>query len=443
MSEQDYLEEITRGAKPLINNQDLGTLVEMLKNKKIVMLGESTHGTKEFYEWRKIISQELISKHGFKFIAVEGDWPPCQKINQYIQAGQAGSELGNAREVLHSFSRWPTWMWANHEMIDFVEWLRAWNSEQKSPVGFHGLDLYSFYESIDEVLLHLRKIDPELANDAAKHYACLGQYRHDEKAYLRSLFKDHEGCKRELTAVLVETLNRTITSKTAKESWFDAKQNALVALNAENYYRAMLFGDEDTWNIRDNHMMETLKMLMEHYKQGAKAIIWAHNTHIGDYRATDMVSNRQVNIGGLAREIYGKESVALVGFGTSSGSVLASQAWDGPMNSINISAPVAGTLDYYFHEAVGRVGSPDYYLIFNSHGGREHIAALSEIRGQRAIGVVYDPLHEKHGGVYVPTSLPNRYDAFVYCDHTNALTPLEVTFEREKIPETYPHGARI
>ena len=224
MSEQAYLEEIVKEAKPLRHQEDLGPLIESLKNKKIVMLGESTHGTKEFYKWRKAISQELITHHGFKFIAVEGDWPPCQKINHFIQGNHGPAELRNAHDVLSRFSRWPTWMWANDEMLEFVDWLRDWNAQQATKLGFHGLDMYSFYESSDEVLLHLKKIDPELASDAAKHYACLGSYQHDEKAYARSLFKAHEGCKKDIAAVLAETLNRTIHSEAEKGAWFAAKQ---------------------------------------------------------------------------------------------------------------------------------------------------------------------------------------------------------------------------
>ena len=271
MSERDYLEEIRKGARPLKEKSDLGPLIDILKNKKIVMLGESTHGTKEFYEWRKIISQELIEKHGFSFIAVEGDWPPCQKINRFIRHDHAGENGKSARDVLSGFSRWPTWLWANVEMIDFVDWLKDWNSHEAKQVGFHGLDLYSFYESVDEVLSQLNKIDPELANDAAKYYVCLGPYKHDEKAYARSLFKAHEGCKKEIAAVLAETLHRTIESETDKDFWFDAKQNALVVLNAESYYRAMLFGDDDSWNVRDGHMMETLKMLTAFKLRSLKA----------------------------------------------------------------------------------------------------------------------------------------------------------------------------
>ena len=222
-----------------------------------------------------------------------------------------GASGGNSFNVLSTFNRWPTWMWANTEFQEFVDWLKDWNENRETKVGFHGLDVYSFYESMDQVIHTLRKIDPDLAKVAEKKYGCLESYRHDEKSYAKSLFKAPEGCKQQILDVLNSTLLAKITSSSNNEAWFDVRQNARIVNNAESYYRAMVFGDDDSWNVRDTHMMSTLEMLLDHYSVGSKAIVWEHNTHIGDYRATDMVINKQINIGGLAREIFGSDNVGL------------------------------------------------------------------------------------------------------------------------------------
>ncbi len=429
-----YLQEIITLGQPLKDKTSIQPLVEALKNKKIVMLGESSHGTQEFYEWRQAITQDLIMNHGFDFVAVEGDWPPCQEINQFV----AGKKGDDAHEVLSRFNRWPTWMWANTEVLSFVEWLKSWNEGKDRPVGVHGLDVYSLYESMDRVVNLLRKLEPDLARLAEKKYSCLESYRHDEKAYARSLLKTPAGCKKEILEVLNATLSATIKDADSAP-WFDVRQNARIVNNAESYYRAMIFGEDDSWNVRDNHMIETLEALLPMYGHDSKAVIWAHNTHIGDYRATDMVMNGQINIGGLAREIYGAENVGLVGFGTNSGTVTASYAWDGPVTTFTIPEALPGSLEETFHSVIGNVGMKDFFLIFDPSN---HRSALSQVKGHRAIGVVYDPELE-HLGNYVPTSLANRYDAFLYIDKTQAITSLNVPFDNHKYPETYPYGNKM
>lgn len=430
----DYLQEIINGAHPLVDKEGIGPLIASLKDKKIVMLGEASHGTKEFYEWRQLITQELIMNHGFNFVAVEGDWPPCQKINSFV----SGKESGTSLEVLNSFKRWPTWMWSNHEVLWFVDWLKEWNKTVNGRIGFHGLDVYSFYESMDRVITMLQKVDPKLADIAEKKYSCLESYRHNEISYAKSLLKAPEGCTKEILDVLNSTLQAKIKSSSS-DDWFDIRQNAKVVKEAENYYRAMVTGEKDTWNIRDNHMMSTLEMLLEHYGIGAKTIVWEHNTHIGDYRATDMVNHGQVNIGGLSREIFGEDNVSLVGFGTYSGTVTASYGWDGPTIVFDVPEAKPGSVEHAFHSVIANVASSDFYLLFDP---LKHGSALTQVKGHRAIGVVYDPDIE-HRGNYVPTSLANRYDAFIFLDHTNAITPLNVPFEKHQFPDTYPHGSRI
>jgi erythromycin esterase len=444
MKHTAFSDEIIKKANPLfhVNDQsDLGPLIDSIKNKKIVMLGEATHGTKEFYEWRSKISKELMKNHDFNFISVEGDWPPCQEINKVIQ-NKRGNITSNseAEQVLSHFSRWPTWMWANEEVIELVSWLRTNNAGKKKPFGFYGLDVYSLYESLDKVVSLLSKIDPQLAMKAKSYYSCFDSYRHDEKAYARSLFTIPEGCKKNVLSALNETLQYKLENINDQNgNLFDAVQNARIVCNAENYYRAMVFAEEDSWNVRDQHMMTTLTMLMNHYGPDAKGIVWAHNTHIGDYRATDMLSQGQVNIGGLSREEFGKQNVALVGFSTYTGTVIASHAWDGPIQVMPVPKAIDSSVEAEFHNAIPKIGSPDFYVLMDNE---PEFSPLAETRGQRAIGVVYHPLSE-HRGNYVPTILSNRYDAFVFIDETHALDPLKVEVDTDKFPETYPYGAHI
>lgn len=445
MKHTSYAEEIIK--KAIILNEktqsgDLGPLIDSIKNKKIVMLGESSHGTKEFYELRSEISKELIKNHGFKFIAVEGDWPPSQEINKFIQGQDFDSDHQiNALKVLSHFTRWPTWMWANHQVLDFIAWLRANNMGKPRSCGFHGLDVYSLYESMDQVTKLLSKIDHDLALKSKSYYSCFDSYRHNEKAYARSLFHVPEGCKRNVLAALTETLQYKLEHKLEdhdQEILFDAIQNERIVCDAENYYRAMIFGDEDSWNVRDHHMMNTLKVLLNYYGNDSKAIVWAHNTHIGDYRATDMLTHGQINIGGLARLEFGKENVALVGFSTYSGSVIASHSWDGPIQVLPVPDAIPKTVEAEFHSAALALEADNLYVLLNNE---TELSPFAELRGHRAIGVVYYPPAER--GNYVPTVLADRYDAFIFCDETHALDPLKVEVDFEKMPETYPYGTHI
>jgi len=433
---RNYEQEIINKAVPLKHEKSIQPLIDSIKNKKIVMIGEASHGTQEYYKWRQLISQELIEHHGFNFISVEGDWPACQRINQFIK-GQGPNE--DSHKILSTFDRWPTWMWANLELLWFTDWLKDWNRESNSKVSFYGLDLYSFYESMDQVILTLQKIDPDLAKLVEQKYACLEPFRHDEKLYAKSLFKAPEGCKGQVLDVLKEVLEKNMRTNNQTESWFDMKQNTKIVASAEKYYRAMIFGEEDSWNVRDEHMMSTLEMLLEHHGTHSKAIVWAHNTHVGDYRATDMVTSGHLNIGGLAREIYGPENVGLIGFGSYDGSVTASYKWNGPILKYDIPEARTGSVEHACHHAVGEIGNPNFYLVFDP---LDHGSPLNQVMGHRAIGVVYDPEIE-HRGNYVPTSLANRYDAFIYIDHSNSLAPIETNFDKKKFPETYPFGNRM
>ena len=430
-----YADEIKRRARPFGRDVELNPLIDKIKDKKVVMLGESSHGTSEYYEWRREISLELIRNHGFNFIAVEGDWPPCQKANNFIQ----GLESKNQINVLSSFDRWPTWMWANTDVAELLDELKKHNENSEDKTGFHGLDVYSLVDSIDETVKCLSRIDPVLAQKAKKMYSCFDPSRHDEKEYARSLFRFPEGCREEVISTLKEILSVRLKNVENEGNLFDAIQNARIVKNAESYYRAMVSFEDDSWNVRDRHMEETLEMLMNHYGKNAKGIVWEHNTHIGDYRATDMDLQGQVNIGGLARQKFGEENVSLIGFGTYSGTVIASHAWDGPVQTLPVPEAVPGSLEDICHGVSQETGYQDFYVTFENIPRN---SPLSEFKGHRAIGVVYHPEHERRGN-YVPTVLPKRYDAFIFLNETHALTPLTVGFDPRKFPESYPYGSRV
>lgn len=436
-SDASRLVKTIRGkAQPFQHASDLGPLISRIKDSKVVMLGEATHGTHEFYDWRRIISQELIANHGFNFIAVEGDWPPCQSLNEYISHG---SPQGTAREALTAFQRWPTWMWANAEVAELAEWLRHHNASANEKVGFHGLDVYSLFESMEVVLERLHDLNPFLARRARTLYSCFERFNEDERRYARSLIQMPEGCEGEVAQVLSELLSFRLDGLSDREAaLFDARQNARIVKNAEDYYRTMMLGTEDSWNVRDRHMMETLQLLLDHYGPTAKGIVWEHNTHIGDYRATDMLSMGQVNIGGLARERLGEDAVSLVGFGTYEGTVIASHAWDGPTQNLPVPPGRTGTYEEAFHDACAAEGHKQSFITFDAED-REAGSSLAETLGHRAIGVVYDPAHERWGN-YVPTSLANRYDAFVFFDQSRAVEPYSISFLHEDFPETWPRG---
>lgn len=422
---------IVKNSSFLEKPDDLAPLIQKIKDKKIVMLGESSHGTHEFYEWRRLISQELIQNHGFNFIAVEGDWPPCMVLNKFIK--QSGLTI---IETLKNFNRWPTWMWANTEIIKLAQWLQDHNrnTSLKRKVGFHGLDVYSLFDSMDMVVKELMSIDPDIADKARHLYTCFDPFQRNEKRYAKSLFQIPEGCKRAALKVLDETLKIRLKDLSLHENLFDAQQNARIVKNAEDYYNTMIHGDEDSWNVRDRHMMETLNHLLRYYGHDSKAIIWAHNTHIGDHRATDMVAEGLVNIGGLAREQWG-DKVSLVGFSTYHGQVMAGRAWDGDAEVMPVPPGREKTYEKFFHNACETLNRNALFTWLEPFS---EDTPLTKIFGHRAIGVVYNPESER--GNYVPTSLAQRYDGFIFIDRTNAVIPLTQDFAYEDIPETWPRG---
>lgn len=416
---------------PLQTSRDLDALIDDIGDRPVVMLGEASHGTHEFYTWRTAISRRLIQEKGFSFIAVEGDWPDCYKINRFIKGYKdAGKDVVS---VLKNFDRWPTWMWANWEVAALAEWLREFNQnlplDQK--VGFYGLDVYSLWDSMREMVTYLEKEDPQAAQSVKSAIQCFEPFEEDEHRYARYSLTEHS-CRDKVLAMLKEIRLKVQFLDGDREAGFNAEQNALIAVNAEKYYRSMISFDNESWNVRDTHMMETLDRLMRFHGTGAKGIVWEHNTHIGDARATSMKGAGMVNIGQLAREHYGVDQVYLVGFATYTGSVIAGDEWGAPMMEKEVPPAREGSIEYLLHHE-----SPDdRYLLLNTADIEKRYE--TSIR-HRAIGVVYNPENERYGN-YVPSVLAQRYDALLFLDETQALHPLHLKPHDQKSPDTYPFG---
>jgi erythromycin esterase len=432
----DIAEGIRRRALPLADASDLDPLMERIGSARYVLLGEATHGTSEFYTWRTTLSQRLIREKGFSFIAVEGDWPDCYQVNRYAKSYlEAGS---SARDVLHAFERWPTWMWANREVVALAEWLHEHNRRLPlaRQVGFYGLDVYSLWESMTAVVSYLESVDPALARAARTAYRCFEPYAEDVQEYARATALVPTTCEREAVAVLAALRNKALEYREdGADAYFNAEQNALVARNAELYYRTMVRGGPTSWNVRDTHMVETLDRLMKHHGGDAKAIVWEHNTHVGDARFTDMARAGMFNVGQLVRQAHDAEDVVIVGFGTHRGTVIAGAEWGAPMQRMRVPNAKDGSVENAWHEA----GTGDALLLFDGsdNGG---IPGLDASIGHRAIGVVYDPRHESWGN-YVPTIVPRRYDAFLYVEDSSAVDALHMPVLVDgEVPETYPTG---
>jgi erythromycin esterase len=424
-------------AHPLTDAAHLDPLLDLVGDARVVLLGEATHGTSEFYTWRTEISRRLIREKGFSFIAVEGDWPDCYRVNRYVKAYPESGR--SAEEVLHAFERWPTWMWANLEVVALCRWLREHNElvPRDRRVGFYGLDVYSLWESMHEVVRYLESVDPAAARDARRAYRCFEPYGERAEAYARATALVPTSCENEAVAMLRLLRERAVAYREdGPESFFSAEQNALVARNAELYYRTMVRGGAASWNVRDHHMVETLERLMALHGPSARAIVWEHNTHVGDARFTDMARAGMVNVGQLVRQAYGNDDVVIVGFGTHHGSVIAAEEWGAPMEAMEVPHARRDSYEAVLHHA----GFPDFLLPFAEREAHPVVNDLREPRGHRAIGVVYQPELEVYGN-YVPTILPERYDAFIYLDETRAVAPLHMPVRVDgELPETYPSG---
>ncbi len=433
LSEPEAVNSIRQWAFPLKETADLAPLFRRIGDARIVMLGEASHGTSEYYTWRARITQKLIEEKDFNLVAVEGDWPDCYRLNRYVK-NYPGSGV-NAVEVLREFNRWPTWMWANWEMVALAEWMYQRNKglPLQKRCGFYGLDVYSLWESMESIMQYLRKTDPGALEFAEEAFRCFEPYRKDEgSSYASAAQFVPELCQQEVVQLLKEIQRRLPLYNSDQENVFSAEQNAHIMVNAEKYYRAMIRGGAHSWNVRDRHMAETLDRLLKFHGEDSKVIVWEHNTHIGDARATDMTDEGMYNIGELARLQHNDLGVVLVGFGSYEGTVIAGRNWGAPMQRMKMPPARKGSWEYLLHKA----GSDDKLLMMddfmNDTFMESHI-------GHRAIGVVYNPEYEKYSN-YVPSILPFRYDAFIYIDQTNALNPLHIQPDGHQVPETYPFG---
>ena len=418
---------------PLNSERDLDVLLNEIGDARVVMLGEATHGTAEFYTWRAAISRRLIQEKGFDFIAVEGEWADSYRINNFIK-GQKRDSLG-ALALLGQFNRWPTWMWGNYEIASLVTWLNAYNQrlDSANKVGYFGLDVYCLWESMAELMPYLQGRDASLMKMAMRVNTCFQPYGADAEQYARAVSNSSRDCRRE-TSRLWNGIRKLASGMNLKdEALFVMEQNALVALNAERYYRAMVSTRESSWNIRDRHMMETLRRLLQLHGPNSKAIVWEHNTHVGDARFTDMAQAGEFNIGQLARQELGESQVFIVGTGIHRGTVTAADRWGDPYKTMTMPEARAGSWEEMLHAKTK--GGNCLVLSRELKANNQ----LEEAIGHRAVGVVYRPRYET--GNYVPSLIPRRYDAFMFIDRTNALRPIPIPLKANEPPDLYPSGS--
>jgi protein-L-isoaspartate(D-aspartate) O-methyltransferase len=412
-----------------IGGAELDALLERIGDAKIVLLGEATHGTSEFYRMRERISQELIARQGFRFVAIEGDWPDVARLDHYVRHFEYPPSEWTA------FARFPTWMWRNNEVRSFVDWLHAHNAERAPPerVAIYGLDLYSLYTSIRSVLKYLDEVDPDSARIARQRYGCLTPWQADPATYGHAaLTGAYRTCEKEVVRMLQDILHKQSDYAAHDgERFMDAVQNARLVTDAERYYRIMYYGSRASWNLRDNHMFETLRTLLDFHGSKAKAIVWAHNSHVGDAAATEMSARGEYNIGHLCREEFGNSAYS-IGFGTHSGTVAAASDWDGPMEVKAVLPSLKQSYERLCHET----GRSQFMLPLR---GRSEVRdRLARPRLERAIGVIYRPETEL-ASHYFQAVLPEQFDEYIWFDESRAVTPFQ-TKELEGLPDTYPFG---
>jgi len=432
---KEIIELLKQSSSTLEKPEDLDPLINYIGEAKYVLLGEASHGTHEYYTWRAKITKRLIEEKGFSFVGVEGDWPDCYRINRYAK-GYTNSEK-DIYDVLNEFKRWPTWMWANWETAAFIEWLKKHNENLPSDerIGFYGLDVYSFRESMDAIIKYLEKNDPKALAVAKKAMECFEPYSNDNgQTYARASAFIPQLCENEIIDMLTEIRKNVPNYNSDYENVFSTEQNAFIAKNAERYYRAMIKRSSASWNIRDEHMVSTIERLLKFHGNNAKVIVWEHNTHIGDARATDMVRRGTINVGQLLKEQYSNEGVIAVGFGSYKGSVIAGRSWGDKMRKIPVPEAEEESWEDLFH--IASTGK-DTLLLMNKIKNNNFLS--NNYLVHRAIGVVYNPEHEKFGN-YVPTILPKRYDAFIFIDESNALHPIHIEPKGDETPDTYPFG---
>lgn len=421
---------------------DYDPLLELIGDARFVLLGEASHGTHEFYRERAEITKRLIQEKGFTAVAIEADWPDAYRVNRYVRGV---SDDATSTDALAGFQPFPEWMWRNTDVVNFVDWLRQYNDalpKNATKAGFYGLDLYSLHSSMEAVLEYLEKIDPEAAKRARYRYSCFEHFGEDPQSYgYAASFGLSESCEneavnqlRELQSLIAEYAKRD--GQVAEDEFFYAEQNARLVKNAEEYYRTMFRGRVSSWNVRDRHMAETLDQLFVHLdkkESPAKIVIWAHNSHLGDARATDMGAGGELNVGQLVRERYGRDAV-IVGFTTYSGTVTAASNWGAPAERKRVRPALPGSYEALFHDT----GKPRFLLALR---GSKVLTGLREPHLERAIGVIYRPQTERVSH-YFHARLSDQFDAVIHFDETQAVEPLDSTthWETGEVPETYPSG---
>ncbi|QIV94937.1 erythromycin esterase family protein [Allofrancisella frigidaquae] len=403
-------------------------VAKLIGDARIVLMGEATHGTSEFYRTRMELSKYLIREKGFKAIAIEGDWTSVYPLHCYCKSL---SKLNKAQEALKAFDRFPKWMWCNTDMLKFIEQLRQFNDNyenKEDKVGIYGLDLYCLNEATRAIINYLQQYDPEAAEMAAKRYACFGQVQMDPQFYGYAVEKHlRKACLDEVTTQLLETYRSAYqnlnidTTLDFKEQQFYMTQNARVVKNAEYYYRTMFESQASTWNIRDQHMADTLQNIISHLEtltnKPAKVIVWAHNSHIGDARATEMSEHGEINLGQLVRERFNTNSF-LLGFSTATGMVTAASGWGAKAEVKTINSPLKGSYEWFFHQ----LDEKNFLLNLREETHLTHLLKLPLL--QRAIGVIYSPETERMSHYYF-SRLPYQFDALIHLDHTEGVMPLD------------------
>jgi protein-L-isoaspartate(D-aspartate) O-methyltransferase len=426
-------ELIAEAAEPLPDSDDpgFGKLFDRFAGRRVILLGEASHGTSEFYRARAAITRHLIEHHGFSIVAVEADWPDAAVVDRYIRdlPHRAGEK---------PFQRFPTWMWRNTDVAAFVEWMRSFNATVDKPkrAGFYGLDIYNMAASIASVLEYLDKTDPQAGAIARERYGCLTPWQREPSTYGRAvLTAGYRKCEEAVVAQLRDLLRRRLHYEEKDEdSFLDATQNARLIASAERYYRIMYYGGAESWNLRDTHMFETLKNVVAARGSSAKAVVWAHNSHIGDARHTEMGAVRdELNIGQLCRQSFGGDNVALIGMGTHAGKVAAATDWDGEFEIKRVNPSRPDSYERQFHDA----GIPRFLLDMSRDGAATR--GLKRQRLERFIGVIYRPDTELMSH-YADASLSQQFDALLWFDETTAVTPLGPRRAKAGVPDTYPFG---
>ena len=446
MPDQAAIDAVRSAARSLRSDTDLDAVLAEIGDAPIVLLGEATHGTHEFYRIRAELSRRLIVDKGFDAIAVEADWPDALRVSRHVRGS---GEDRSARDALGNFQRFPLWMWRNAEVLDLVDWLRRHNQRQErreDRVGFYGLDLYSLRSSMEAVVRYLSQADPEAARQARARYSCFDHLAEDPQRYgYAATFGMKKDCEEEVVRQLVALSENAarlaqLDGAGAADELFYAQQNARVAVNAEAYYRAMFTGRDESWNLRDTHMADTLDALRAHLAQQkgrpAKVVVWAHNSHLGDARATEMGDHGQLNLGQLVRERHGDEGPFLLGFTTHAGTVTAASEWDSPAELKTVRPSRPDSIERLFHDA-GAGG--DVFLPMRGNDALRRV--LGERRLERAIGVLYLPESERLSH-YFHADIASQFDAVIHVDTTRALHPLDSSpgWRHDEAPETYPTG---